>query len=73
MIIPKNSTFLGHNLKLHRMIDMHLKFDKMHINGMFYALIFIINHLITSINCMLSHRSCRDQNHRESSLRHNDG
>ena len=36
------------------MIDMHSKYDNMHKNGMFYALIFIKNYIITCINCMLS-------------------
>ena len=33
---------------------MHSKYDNMHKNEMFYALICINNHLITSINYMLS-------------------
>ena len=37
------------------MIDLHLKYDNMHKNGMFYALICINNHVITSINYMLLH------------------
>ena len=36
------------------MIDMHLKYDNMHKNEKFYALIYINNHVITSINFMLS-------------------
>ena len=36
------------------MIDMHSKYDNMHKNGMFYALICVINYIITCINCMLS-------------------
>ena len=34
------------------MIDMHSNYDNMHKNRMFYALIYINNHIITSINCM---------------------
>ena len=37
------------------MIDMNSKYDNMHKNVMFYALICINNHVITGINCMLSH------------------
>ena len=33
------------NLKLHEMIEMHSKYDNMHTNGMFYALICINNHV----------------------------
>ena len=36
------------------MIDIHSKHDNMHKNGIFYALIFINNHIITSIDGMLS-------------------
>ena len=36
------------------MIDIHSKYDNMHKNEMFYTLIFINNHEITIINCMLS-------------------
>ena len=43
-------------LNLHRMINMHSKYDTMHRNGIFYALIFINNHVITSISCMLSNK-----------------
>ena len=35
------------------MIDIHLKHDNMHKNGMFYALIYI-NNIISCINYMLS-------------------
>ena len=38
----------------HRMIDIHLKHDNMHKNGMVYALIFINNHIIICIDYMLS-------------------
>ena len=37
-----------------RIIDMHAKYDNIHENGMFNALICINNHIITSINFMLS-------------------
>ena len=36
------------------MIDMYSKYDNMHKNEMFYTLIFINNHVIIDINCMLS-------------------
>ena len=39
---------------MYEMIDMHSKYDNMHMNGMSYALIYINNHIITCINCMLS-------------------
>ena len=35
------------------MIYMHSKYDNMHKNIMFYALIYINNHVITSKSCML--------------------
>ena len=31
---------------------MHSKYDNMHMNGMFYALICINNYIITSLSCM---------------------
>ena len=37
------------------MIIMKSKYDNMHNNRIFYALICINNHVITGINCMLSH------------------
>ena len=36
------------------MIEMHSKYNNMHQNGMFYALIYINNHIIACINCVLS-------------------
>ena len=36
------------------MIDVYSKFDNMHKNGMFYALIFINSHIILCIIFMLS-------------------
>ena len=36
------------------MMNMHSKYDNMHRNGMFYALLYINNHENTSISCMLS-------------------
>ena len=44
IIIPK-ILFLGHNLKLHEMIDMLSKYDNMHTNGIFNVLIGINNHV----------------------------
>ena len=35
------------------MINMHSKYDNMHVNEIFYALICINNHVITSIDCMV--------------------
>ena len=54
MIIPKKTTFGDYNFKFHRMIDMRSKYDKMHKNGMVYALVCINNYIITSINYMLT-------------------
>ena len=50
----ENNVFRNYNFKLHRIIDMHSKYDKMHKNGMFYALICINIHVIISISCILS-------------------
>ena len=47
MIIPKNIKFWDYNLKFHKMIDIHLKYDNMHKNKMLYALIYINNHIIS--------------------------
>ena len=33
---------------------MHSKYDNIHKNEMFYVLIYINNHIIISINCILS-------------------
>ena len=54
MIIPKNSTFWDYNFKFHRMIDMYRKYDNMNKTGIVYTLICINNHIIISINYMLS-------------------
>ena len=32
---PQNAIFLDHNLKLHKMIEMHSKYDIMHKNTIF--------------------------------------
>ena len=37
IIIPKMIHFRDHNLKLHEMIDIHLKYDNLHKNDIFYA------------------------------------
>ena len=37
---------------------MHLKCDNMHRNGMFYAFVYIENHVNTSISYMLSALHC---------------
>ena len=36
------------------MIEMQSKYDNMHKNGMFYALIYINNHIFVCQDCMLS-------------------
>ena len=51
----QNTIILDHNLKLHKMIDMHLKYDYMHTNRIFNVLICINNHVNPYTNCMLSH------------------
>ena len=51
---PQNAIFLYHNLKLHKMVDMHLKYDNMQTNRIFNALICINNQVNSCINCMLS-------------------
>ena len=61
MIIPKNSAFLYYNVDFHIMIDIHSKYDNMHKNGMFYALIYINNHIITFINFILLERKGSDR------------
>ena len=43
------------------MIDIHSKYDNMHKNRMFYALIYINNHIITFINSMLLERKGSDK------------
>ena len=50
---PSNDTFLDHNLKLHKMIEMHSKYDNMHTNGIYKGLICINNHINSCISCML--------------------
>ena len=47
--------FLDHNMKLHKMIEMYLKYDSMHTNRTINALICINNHVNSCINCMLSY------------------
>ena len=39
---------------------MYSKYDNMHENGMIYGLIFINNHIITSINYKLSCLKSKD-------------
>ena len=53
IIIPK-MILLDHNLKIHEMIDINSKYDNMHKNGVFYALICINNNVNSCINYMLS-------------------
>ena len=42
---PKNDVFLDHNMKLHKMIEMYLRYDNMHTNRIFNALNCINNHV----------------------------
>ena len=46
---PSNDIFLDHNMKLHKMIEMYLKYDKVHTNGTINAFICINNHVNSSI------------------------
>ena len=55
IIISKIVYFLNHNLKLHEMIDMQLKYDNMDTNRIFIFLICINNHRNSCINWMLSY------------------
>ena len=41
-------------MKLHKMIEMYLKYDNMHTNGTTNAFIGINNHVNSCINCILS-------------------
>ena len=41
-------------MKLHKMIEMYLKYDNMHTNRTINAFICINNHVNSCINCMLS-------------------
>ena len=60
---PQNAIFLDYNLKLNKMIDMHLKFNNMHINRILNALNCINNHLNSCINYMLSITSTYNAEH----------
>ena len=51
---PYNNAVGDYNLKFHEMISMYSKYSNMYKNELFYALIFINNYIITSVNCMLS-------------------
>ena len=51
---PQNNIFLDHNLKLHKVIEIHLKYDCMHTNRIFNSLICINNHVNSCKNYMLS-------------------
>ena len=48
-------------MNLHKMIEICLKDDNMHIFVMINALICINNYVITCINSMLSHMHCDNQ------------
>ena len=41
-------------MKLHKMIEMYLKYDNMHTNIIFSALNYINNHVNSCLKCMLS-------------------
>ena len=51
---PQNDVFLDHNMKLHKRIEMYLKYDDMHTNRIFNALNCTNNHVNSCIKCMLS-------------------
>ena len=42
---PQNDTFLDYNLKLHKMIDMHLKYD-----NIYNVIQFVISPLTLSVS-----------------------
>ena len=56
---PQNDVFLDHNMKLHTMIEVYLKYDNMHINGTINAFICIKNHVNSCIKWILSGGSRR--------------
>ena len=51
---PQNAIFLDHNLKLHKMIDMHSKYDNMPTNRIFNVVICINDNLNSCTNFILS-------------------
>ena len=53
---PQNAIFLYYNLKLHKMIEIHSKYDNMHTKRIFNALNCVNNHVNSCTNCMLSTR-----------------
>ena len=55
---PQNAIFLYYNLNLHKMIEMHSKYDNMHPNRIVNALNCINNDVNSYINCMLSVDMC---------------
>ena len=50
MCIQRPHEIVLSNLKIHEMIDMHSKYDNMHKNRVWYALIYINNHIIAYVN-----------------------
>ena len=42
---PVNDVFLDHTMKLHKIIEMYLKYDNMHKIEIFNAFICINNHV----------------------------
>ena len=51
---PLNDVFLDHNMKLHKIIEMYLKYDNMHTIGTINDFICINNHVNSFIYSMLS-------------------
>ena len=51
---PSNDIFLDQNMKLHKMIEIYLKYDNMHIVETINAFICINNHVNSCIKCILS-------------------
>ena len=45
---------------MYEMIDMHIKYDNIHKNIMYYVKICTNNHIITSINYILSRENERE-------------
>ena len=50
----QNDVFLDHNMKFHKMVEIYLKYDNMHIIEIINAFICIDNHVNSCVNCMLS-------------------
>ena len=50
----QNDVFLDYNMKFHKMVEIYLKYDNMHIIEIINAFICIDNHVNSCLNCMLS-------------------